>query len=179
MSKHWVIRITIMTLIISLVLAMLSELVLRNLNLFLSVIVFLLIILLGIFFDMIGIAFAIGDAKPFNSMAARKIEGSKRAVELLKKRSEVANFCNDVVGDIAGIISGTAAATIILTIKNYDIYVKNVSVFTIVLAALTASLTVGGKALGKMIATKYWRHIIFRFSYVVMKFEGVLHRKLF
>ncbi len=179
MNKRWIIRIAIMTLVISSMLAIISEITLRNLNLYISVIIFLVIILLGIFFDTIGIAFAIAKIEPFNSMAAKKVVGSKRAVELIKKSNVVSNFCNDVVGDISGIISGSAAAIIILKLYNYDFYWNNVSLLTVLLASLTAAITVGGKAYGKYIAVNQWINIVHKSSIVIEKIERVIRVKIF
>ncbi len=179
MNKRWIIRIAIMTLVISSMLAVVSEITLRNLNLFVSTLIFLVIILLGIFFDTIGIAFAIAKIEPFNSMAARKVPGSKRAVELIKKSNVVSNFCNDVVGDISGIISGSAATIIILKLYNYDIYWNKVSILTVALASFTAALTVGGKAYGKYIAVKKWINIVHKSSIVIEKIESIFKVKIF
>ncbi len=179
MNKRWIIRIAIMTLVISSVLAVISEITLRNLNLFISVIIFLVIILLGIFFDTIGIAFAIAKIEPFNSMAARKVPGAKRAVELIKKSNVVSNFCNDVVGDISGIISGSAAAIIIIKLYEFDFYWNNVSVLTVLLASVTAAITVGGKAYGKYVAVKKWIPIVHKSSTVIEKLESIFHIKIF
>ncbi len=179
MDKRWIIRIAIMTLVISSLLAVISEITLRNLNLFISVIIFLVIILLGIFFDTIGISFAIAKIEPFNSMASKKIPGAKRAVELIKKSNVVSNFCNDVVGDISGIISGSAAAIIILKLYNYDIYWNKVSILTVVLASLTAAMTVGGKAYGKYLAVKKWIVIVHKSSIIIEKIEKIFKVKIF
>ncbi len=179
MLKLWVLRVTLLTLFLSMAFAVLSEMVLRNLNIVFALIVYLIIIFTGIFFDMIGIAFAMCDIKPFNSMAARKVKASKRAVELLHKSAMVSNFCNDVVGDISGIISGSVAAIIIISISKYDIRISNVSLLTVLMSSLTSAVTVGGKAYGKTIALKKSKEIVYRFSYIVDAIERIIHRKLF
>ncbi len=179
MDKRWIFRVAIITLIISSLLAIISEITLRNLNIYFSITIFLVIIFLGIFFDAIGISFAIARPQPFNSMASRKIIGSKKAVDLINKSNVVSNFCNDVVGDISGIISGSAAAIIILKLEHIDTFWNNVSLLSVLLASFTAALTVGGKAFGKYIAVKKWIPIVHKSSIVIEKIEEIFKIKLF
>ena len=73
---------------------------------------------------------------------------------------------NDVIGDISGIISGAIGTTIIYNIINtYGI--RNGGILSIVITSLIASLTVGGKALGKSIAMIYYDKIIFYFAKIL------------
>ena len=69
-------------------------------------------IALGIVFDMIGIAAASGTEREFHSMAAHKVRGAREAVWMLRNAEKVSSICNDVVGDICGIISGATGALI-------------------------------------------------------------------
>ena len=61
---------------------------------------------LGIVFDIIGVAVTAADERPFHSMAAHKTPGAREALGLIRRANKVSSFCNDVVGDICGIISG-------------------------------------------------------------------------
>ncbi len=82
----------------------------------------------NIFFDIIGIAVTTAKEMPFHAMAANKVEEAKYAIKLVKNASQVSNFCNDVIGDISGIISGSLGATIIFKLANiYDL--KKMPVF--------------------------------------------------
>ena len=106
-------------------------------------------------------------------MAANKIEEAKHAIKLVRNAGEVSNFCNDVIGDISGIVSGAVGTTIIYKlISIYDI--RNGSVLSIIVTSLIASLTVGGKAFGKSIAMLYSEKIIFQiakiFNFVEKRF---------
>ena len=47
-------------------------------------------------------------------MASKKVPGAKQAIWLVKNADAVANFCNDVVGDVAGAVTGAAGATVAL-----------------------------------------------------------------
>jgi len=64
----------------------------------------------------------------------------------------VANFCNDVIGDISGIVSGTLAAVIVSRLAAASVFEKVEVYGGILLTALVAALTVGGKAWGKNLA---------------------------
>jgi len=66
---------------------------------------------------------------------------------------------NDVIGDIAGIISGSATSAIIIKLmidsKGTEL------VLSILLGGLVAALTVGGKAFAKVIAFRHSNRIVF------------------
>ena len=72
---------------------------------------------LGILFDIIGVAVTAADPRPFHSMAAHKEPGAKEALMLLRNAGRVSSVCNDVVGDICGIVSGTTTAVIVVRLQ--------------------------------------------------------------
>ena len=75
------------------------------------------------------------------------------ALKLLKNAEKVSSFCNDVVGDICGVISGTASASIVLLIlSGKGSLTTGDRLLEIGMAALVSGLTVGGKAIGKTFA---------------------------
>lgn len=92
-------------------------------------------------------------------MAAAKVKGAKQALMLIRNASKVTNFCNDVVGDICGIISGASAAYVIVKLEAM-LGMTDLVVFSSVLSGLVASLTIGGKAMGKEIAMNFSKEII-------------------
>ena len=107
--------------------------------------------------------------KQFNSMSARKVRGAKTAVMFRKNAEKVSSFCNDVIGDICGIISGSAGVMIATRVATKF----SLPVFWISLAvtALIAALTIGGKALGKGIAIAKGNQILFVFAKVISFFK--------
>lgn len=155
----WVLRITLVTFAISFFLNTVSESLLRSLGLVLGFILLAFIVLVGIFFDIIGIAVASADPKPFNAMAARRISGAREALRLLRNAGQVSNFCNDVVGDIAGIVSGSTITVLILKLQETT-SLLNTSLASVGLISFTAALTVGGKAYGKEIALVHSKEIV-------------------
>ena len=109
-------------------------------------------------------------------MAARKVPGALDAIRLLRNAERVSSICNDVVGDICGVVSGSASATIAAQVlQNFEFTWPQL--VTLLMSALVAGLTVGGKALGKTFAMNsataivhsvgkiiWWLHQIHPFS---------------
>ena len=157
---RWIFRVSVLTLVLAIFISIFSEMLLRNVNTFVAFLVLLIIVFTGVIFDAIGIAVATASEKPFHSMASKKIESAKFSLKLIKNASKVSNFCNDVIGDICGIISGAATTIIVASILiSYNDSITN-SMFTIFLSGIVASLTVGGKAVGKEIAMSKSKEIV-------------------
>ena len=159
---NWIIKITVATFFISLVFSMVSETIIPNANIIISVILVLLFIGIGILFDIIGVSITVADIKVFNSMSSKNIKGAKLAVKLIKNAEKVSSFCNDVIGDICGIISGSTAASIAIIISSKFNF--NMLIVSLIITAIVASLTIGGKAIGKSIAINKSDSIIYKFS---------------
>ena len=168
-DKSWILKITIFAFIMSLVFSFLSDLVLSNTNIIVGIIVLLAVIFLGVIFDIIGVSITSVDISPFNSMSSKKIKSGQTAVKLIKNADKVSSFCNDVIGDICGIISGAAATIISVGLANK--LGINILYVTLVITALTASLTIGGKAIGKGIAIRKNVSIIKNFSKILSIFQ--------
>lgn len=170
-NYQWIAKITITTFFISLVFSLLSETMIPNVNIFISIILVLLFIGLGILFDIVGVSITVADEKTFHSMAAKNVRGATLAVKLIKNAEKVSSFCNDVIGDICGIISGSTSASIaIMLASKLNV---NLLVISLIITALVASMTIGGKAIGKSIAINKSDAIIFRFS----SFLSLFYRK--
>lgn len=165
----WILYITIVAFIISIIFSGITDFIISYLNMFMGIIIIFLIIIIGILFDMIGVSVTAASLKPFNSMAAKKIKGSKTAIMLIKNASKVSAFCNDVIGDICGIISGSVGILISELIA-YDLNI-NSSFVTLIVTALIASLTIGGKAIGKSFAINKSDVIIFKVSKIISFFK--------
>lgn len=149
-NNNWIIIITVLSFLISIIFSYLSETVLKSSNIIIELIVLFIVILLGIIFDMIGVAITTCAEFPFHAMASRKIKGAKTAIKLIKNKDRVSSFCNDVIGDICGIVSGTAGVIIATSIStNFNI---NLIICSLLITATISSLTIGGKAVGKNIA---------------------------
>ncbi len=163
---RWIAITLITTFSLSMIFTVLSSGVMEKVDLLAAITILIAIILLGIIFDIIGMAVTTADEAPFNAMAIKKIRGSIQAIKLIKERSRVSNFCNDVIGDICGIISGSASAAVVAHILTTEISVNSVIV-SLLITSLVASLTVGGKAFGKNIAIKYSNSIVYKVAIVL------------
>ena len=118
---------------------------------------------------MIGVAVQSADEAPFHSMNSRKVKGAKEASNFIKNADKFSSFCNDVIGDICGIISGTAGSIIALSIaKKYNL--DNILV-TLFITGLISALTIGGKAIGKKIALKKGDKIVHTLAKILDKFK--------
>lgn len=123
-----------------------------------SFIVVLVIISTGVVFDVIGIAVTAADETPFHSMASKKIKGAKQSLILIRNAPRVSSFCNDVIGDICGVVSGVAGTSIV-----YRLFATsgNISLIETVTGALIAAFTVGGKAFAKNIGMNNSNYIVY------------------
>lgn len=169
----WVVTIFFVTILISGIISLVSDEVMANSSVAVAFVILLAIIFLGILFDIVGMAVATADEKPFHSMAARKVPGAHEAIKLLRNAERVSSICNDVVGDICGVVSGSASATIAaLILTNVDVgWPRGVS---LVMSALVAGLTVGGKAIGKTVAVNSCTkivHMVGRIIHAVNRFS--------
>ena len=147
----WVITIFFTTVVISGLISLISDELMESSGIIAAFVILLAIVLIGILFDVVGVAVTSADEKPFHAMAARKVPGAREAIRLLRRAERVSSICNDVVGDICGVVSGSASAAIaaqLLAMKDFT-WPKMVS---LLMSALVAGLTVGGKAIGKTFA---------------------------
>ena len=86
-------------------------------------------------------------------MDARKGYGAQEAISLLRNAERVSSICNDVVGDICGVVSGAAAATISAQLL-LDFEFAWPSMVGLIMSACVSSLTVCGKAIAKTFALR-------------------------
>lgn len=150
---RWAVQVFFIAVALSAVLSFASDRALDGAGVIVAFVVLLAFILLGIFFDVIGVAVTAADEKPFHSMAAHKTPGAREALGLIRKADKVSSMCNDVVGDICGIISGSTAAVIVTQIQlAFQLPAAAVMVVSLLVTALASGLTIGGKALGKSFA---------------------------
>lgn len=169
-DKAWIIKTIIITFTMSGVFNILSSGIMSMVNIWVAVLILLMIILCGIFFDIIGMAVTTADEAPFHSMATRRVKHAGRAIILIKEKDKVSNFCNDVVGDICGIVSGSASAAVVSYIL---LSFPGISSFflSLIITATVAAITVGGKAVGKTVAIKYSNYIVYNTARAISVFK--------
>ena len=175
-TTKWVVTIFFVTIFISGTISLVSDEVMANSSLLVAFLILLVIIFVGIIFDIIGMAVASADEKPFHSMASRKVPGAHEAIRLLRNAERVSSICNDVVGDICGVVSGSASATIAaLILSNAQVgWPRGIS---LMMSALAAGLTVGGKAMGKTFAVNSCTKIVHMVGRVIYTLNRVFAKK--
>jgi CBS domain containing-hemolysin-like protein len=167
---RWVVTIFFVTMLVSGLISLLSDQIMSVSGITVAFLILLFIILVGIIFDIIGVAVTSADEKPFHSMAARKVPGAQESIKLMRNAERVSSICNDVIGDICGVVSGSASATIAAQVLQ-SIDFSWPQLVTLLMSALVAGLTVGGKAIGKTVAINSCTKIV----HSVGKFLYVLH----
>ncbi len=173
-AVRWVITIFIVTIFVSGVISLASDELMSGSHVAVAFLILLAIVLLGIIFDVVGVAVTSADEKPFHSMAARKVPGSQEAIKLLRNADKVGSICNDVVGDICGVVSGSASATIAAKVLSSGwVSLSFGQVVTLAMSALVAGLTVAGKAIGKNIAIKSCTSIVHVVGIVIYRIQHI------
>ena len=156
----WPLKVTIITLVLSGFFSFFTEIVSTKSNLVIALLICILLIIISIIFDGIGVAATNCDIKPLTAMASKRIPGSRRAIRLVQNSEKVSSICCDVIGDICGVISGACSAAIVLRILVYSDSDSIRLLISIIASALIAALTVGGKAIGKIVAIRNSKELI-------------------
>lgn len=165
----WIITVLLLSFVLSILMSLGSNVVIPKINIYIGIVIILVFIAISIVFDMIGVAITAAEERPFHSMASKKVKGASHSVLFLKNSDKLASICNDVIGDVCGVVSGSAGVLVANEIA--DIFDFNLSIVVLVTTAIIASLTITGKALGKSIAIKNSEKITFRVGKVVSIFK--------
>ena len=167
-DMKWFIQIFITTFILSIIFSYISTNGVSKLSLLSAILILILVILVGIFFDIIGVAVTVANEHEFHAKATKKVVGSKDSIKLIRNAPKVANICADVIGDICGVLSGAISA--LIAMKMTEQFGLNINL-QFLLSALVAALTVGGKAIGKGIANNNSTRIVHAVGIIINKFS--------
>lgn len=159
-AAKWALTIFLVTIAVSASISFLSNELMAQTGIAAAFAILLIIVVIGIVFDIVGVAVTSADEKPFHSMASRRVPGAKEAIRLLRNAEKVSSICNDVVGDICGVVSGAASATIAARVLSHMSF-SWPQLVTLAMSALVAGLTVGGKAVGKTVAIRSCTEIVY------------------
>jgi len=147
---RWAFKILFIAVCMSFVFSLLSQTILSSIGIVMAILTFLFFIFISVVFDMIGVAITCASEDFF---LQRKEEKGASVALLMKKNSEkVCSFCNDVVGDICGILSGACGACVIMTITEHIETATFVVIVSSLVSAIIAGLTIFSKALMKSYA---------------------------
>ena len=164
-GRGWALRVFLLAVVLSALLSFFSSTALEGTGYIVAALVLAVFIGLGIVFDMIGVAVTAADPKPFHSMAAHGEKGGREAIRLLNMSNRVSSLCNDVVGDICGIVSGSTAAVIVVELQQ-SFNLRSILV-SIGVTALISGLTIGGKAACKPIAINDSTKVVYRVARIM------------
>jgi len=164
----WVLQLTVLAFMISIVFSFVTEIALRNANLLASSIAVLICIGIAVIFDIVAIAITSADEAPFHSMNAKKDRVAKIAIKLKKNAGKFSSIFSDVVGDICGIISGAAGVYIAVSLS--EILDASLLVCTLLTTSVIASLTICAKALEKNFALEKNNYILYYTAKVISVF---------
>ena len=159
-NVRWIATISITSFLLSVLMSYTSNRALESVGNIIAFVILLVFISIGILFDIIGVSSTVATEKRFHSMAARRVNGAKQAIWIVRNAEKVGSFCNDVVGDISGIISGATSAVIITRLTQDGTDVRSV-ILSLVITGCVSSLTIGGKAIGKTFAISHSEDIVF------------------
>ena len=169
-ALRWALTIFLVTIAVSATISFVSGEVMDRSSMAVAFLILLVIVAVGIVFDIVGVAVTSADEKPFQSMASRRVSGAREAIRLLRNAEKVSSICNDVVGDICGVVSGAASATIAARAIMYLDF-SWPQLVSLGMSALVAGLTVGGKAIGKTVAMSSCTEIVFLVGRILATFD--------
>lgn len=158
-KSHWAIKATVITFFLSAFFSFVAQMTATANNVIIVILLLLFLIVGSILFDGIGVAVAACELGPLTAMASRKVPGSKIAIKLVKNADKVSNICNDVIGDIFGILAG--ACTVVIAGKvllNASTLIEQL--VTIAISSVVSAAIVGGKAFVKAYAIKQSKEFV-------------------
>ena len=88
-KDNWILIISILSFIISVVFSLISETIIPGVNILVGILITLIILFIGILFDMIGVAVTQGNEATFHSMVSQRVKGAHLALNLIKSKDKV------------------------------------------------------------------------------------------
>ncbi|MBO5478066.1 MAG: hypothetical protein J6A15_10020 [Clostridia bacterium] len=173
-SSKWVITVSLLSFSLSIIFTFITTLTVNSLPIPIAILILLLVIAMGIIFDMISMAVTVAEEKDFHAKASRKLDGAKTSIKLIRNAPKVSSICADVIGDVCGILSGGIGAIVAMKITTY--YNLNFDL-QVIISAIIAALTIGGKANFKVTAQKYSTQIVDKFTGILNIFTIKKNKK--
>src|SRR5699024_7231065 len=175
-SIKFSLTIAVITFVLAAIFSVISSFVLNDVAWFVGLMILLLIVVIGIIFDMLGIASTPADESLFRVMDAEIVIGGYDDVMIIRSADNFASCCKDVIGDISGIVSGAASMVVVLQIAALltGDHSTVQAILNVLLTSLVAAITVGGKAVGKAVAIHASTRIIFVSGKVIAFLQNTL-----
>lgn len=173
-SHKWTIIVTLLSFTLSMFFSFVTSVAMKSLTVFFAFVLLFVIIAINIIFDMVGTAVQSAEEKPFHSLAARKVHGAKESIAVIRHAPQLANMCCDVIGDIAGIISGATTALIVAELV--AIFNLQGILPSLILTGFVGALTIGGKAMSKGISMQNGNYIVFIVGKMMYFFKHIIKK---
>ena len=167
-KQKWVFTVVCLSFGLSVVMSFVTSLFVESAGLLVALLSLIVLVMIGIITDVIGTAVTSADEQPFIAMASKRILGAKQALQLIRKAERVSSILNDVVGDIVGIISGSAGSVIALYLVSLGL---KSAIASMLITAFTSAFMIGGKAYGKGLAIANSDRIVLAVGRVLAVFE--------
>ena len=167
-QQRWVATVVCLSFVLSVVMSLLTSLFVESAGLFVALISLIVLVSIGIITDVVGTAVTSAVEQPFIAMASKRILGAKQALRLIRQAERVSSLLNDVVGDIVGIISGSAGSVIAVYLVSKGM---QSAVASMLITAFTSAFMIGGKAYGKGIAISNSEKIVLWVGRLMAIFE--------
>lgn len=159
----WALFILGLSFVLTCLFSFLTEISIKNSPASVCIIVLIVLLIINISCDILANAIISSTPEAFHAMASNKIKGAKRAVTFCRNASRLSSIFADVIGDICGIVSGSASTALVVLIAVTSDSTAALLV-SIAVSAVIGALTVGGKALFKPFAIKFNKQIVFGFA---------------
>lgn len=173
-SHKWTVIVTLLSFVLSMFFSFVTSVAMQSLTVFFAFVLLLVIIAVNIVFDMVGTAVQSAEEEPFHSLAARKVAGARESISVIRHAPQLANMCCDVIGDIAGIISGATTALIVAELV--AMFSLKGMLPSLILTGLVGALTIGGKAMSKGISMQNGNYIVFLVGKMMHFFKRIIKK---
>lgn len=156
-KQKWILTVVCISFALSVVMSFVTSVFVESAGILVALLSLIALVSLGILTDIIGVAVTSANEQPFIAMASKRIAGAKQSLWLIRRAERVSSLLNDVVGDIVGIISGSAGSVIAVYLISLGL---RSAVASMLVTAFTSAFMIGGKAYGKGVAIEYSDRIV-------------------
>ena len=167
-KQKWILTVVCLSFGLSVGMSFVTSLFVESAGLLVALLSLIVLVMIGIITDVIGTAVTSADEQPFIAMASKRILGAKQALQLIRKAERVSSILNDVVGEIVGIISGSAGSVIAVYLVSLGL---KSAIASMLITAFTSAFMIGGKAYGKGLAIANSDRIVLTVGRVMAVFE--------
>ena len=168
--QRWTLTVVALSFFLSVAMSLLTSVFVDSAGLLVALLALLALVSLGIVTDAVGTAVTSASEQPFISMASKRIRGAKQALYLVRRAERVSSLLNDVVGDIVGVVAGSAGSVVAAYLT--AAFGLRAMLASLVMTACISSFMIGGKAYGKGFAIHYSERIVLFVGRLMAVFSG-------